>query len=114
LVPMQEPETVLRLEAPAGVVEARCACRGGRVESVELTNVRSFAERLDVPLGGMWYAIADAAALGFALEPHEARELCEVGERIRLAAKAQLDERVSIVQLAGTWQGVGAVSRNAV
>jgi len=128
LVPMQEPETVLRLEAPAGVVEARCACRGGRVESVELTNVRSFAERLDAPLevsglapltvdvafGGMWYAIADAAALGFALEPHEARELCEVGERIRLAAKAQLDERVSIVQLAGTWQGVGAVSRNAV
>jgi proline racemase len=127
-VPMHEPETMLRLEAPAGVVEIRAACRDGRVQSVELTNVPSFAERLGAPLeveglgaltvdvayGGMWYAIADAAALGFAIEPHEARALCDVGERIRLAAKAQLDERVSIVQIAEQWQGVDRVTKNAV
>ena len=73
-VEMTEPETILRLEAPAGPVEVRAACRDGRVESVELTNVPSFAARLDAPLevaelgtltvdvafGGMWYAIADA------------------------------------------------------
>lgn len=125
---LREPETTLRLEAPGGVVEARCTCRGGRVESVEVTNVPSFAERLaallevaglgtlvvDVAFGGMWYAIADAAALGFAVEPHEARELSEAGERIRIAAKEQLDERVSIVQLAAPWRGVGEVTRNAV
>ena len=128
LVPMQEPETVVRLEAPAGVVEVRAACRDGRVESVELTNVPSFATHLgatlevdglgtltvDVAFGGMFYAIADAAALGLALEPGEARALCDVGEKIRVSAKEQLDERVSIVQIAGPWQGVGAVSRNAV
>ena len=128
LVPIEEPETVVRLEAPGGVVEVRATCRNGRVESVELTNVRSFAERLhatlevpglgtltvDVAYGGMWYAIADAAALGFALEPHEARDLCSAGEAIRVAAKEQLDSRVSIVQIAQPWQGVGAVSRNAV
>ena len=128
MVEMQEPETVLRLEAPAGVVEVRATCGGGRVESVELTNVPAFAARLDAPLevdglgslrvdvafGGMWYAIADAAALGFALEPGEARALCEAGERIRIAAKEQLDPRVSIVQIAQPWQGIGAVSRNAV
>jgi len=128
LVELREPETTLRLEAPAGVVEARCACRDGRVDSVEVTNVPSFAERLDAPLevdgfgtltvdvafGGMWYAIADAAELGFALEPHEARELCDAGELIRAAAKRQLDERVSIVQIAEPWRGVGAVTRNAV
>ncbi len=128
LAEMREPETTLRPEAPAGVVEARCACRDGRVESVEVTNVPAFAERLDAPLevdglgtlavdvafGGMWYAIADAGALGFALEPHEASEICGVGERIRAAAKAQLDERVSIVQIAEPWRGVGAVTRNAV
>jgi proline racemase len=127
-VPMQEPETTLRLEAPAGVVEIRATCRDGRVESVELTNVPSFAAQLGAPLdvdglrtitvdvafGGMWYAIADAAALGFAIEPHEARALCDVGERIRLAAKEKLDERVSIVQIAEPWQGVGAVTKNAV
>src|ERR1041385_5548076 len=89
LVELQEPETVVRLEAPAGVVEVRCACRDGRVESVELTNVPSFCAHVDalleveglgtltvdVAFGGMWYAIADAAALGFELVPAEAREL---------------------------------------
>jgi proline racemase len=125
---MQEPETIMRLEAPAGVVEVRCACRDGRAESVELTNVPAFAthlgstlevERLgtlavDVAFGGMWYAIADAAALGFEIAPHEARDLCAAGEAIRLAAKEQLSGDVSIVQIAGPWQGVGAVSKNAV
>jgi proline racemase len=128
MIELREPETLLRLEAPAGVVEVCAACRDGRVESVELTNVPSFAEQLDAALevdglgtltvdvafGGMWYAIADAGALGFALEPHEARDLCDAGERIRLAAKAQLDQRVSIVQLAEPWRGIGAVTRNAV
>jgi trans-L-3-hydroxyproline dehydratase len=127
-VAMDEPETTLRLEAPAGVVEIRAACRGGRVESVELTNVPSYAVQLGAPLhvdglgtitvdvafGGMWYAIADAAELGFAIEPHEARALCDVGERIRVAAKQQLDERVSIVQIAEPWQGLDRVTRNAV
>jgi proline racemase len=128
LVSIDGPETVVRLEAPGGVVDVRATCRKGRVESVEVTNVRSFADRLDAQLevpgvgtltvdvayGGMWYAIADAAALGFALEPHEARDLCVVGEAIRMAAKEQIDGRVSIVQIAEPWQGVGAVSKNAV
>ena len=30
MVAMHEPETVLRLEAPGGVIEARAACRDGR------------------------------------------------------------------------------------
>jgi proline racemase len=137
LVEMREPETVLRLEAPAGLVEVRASCRDGRVESVELTNVPSFVAHLDAPLevdglgtlsvdvgfGGMWYAIADAAALGFAIEPHEARELSRVGELIRAAARAQLPcvhpenpaiAGVSIVQIAQPWQGIDAVTRNAV
>jgi proline racemase len=125
---MTEPETVLRLEAPAGVVEVRCQCRDGRVESVELTNVPSYAIHLDATLevegvgtiavdvafGGMWYAIADASALGYELVPSEAHDLCVAGEAIRIAAREQLSGDVSIVQLAETWQGVGAVSRNAV
>jgi trans-L-3-hydroxyproline dehydratase len=125
---MREPETVLRLEAPAGPVEIRATCRNGRVESVELTNVPATVAHLDatvevegigavavdVAYGGMWYAIVDAHALGFAIEPHEARELCDVGERIRLAAKEQLDPRVTIVQIAEPWRGVDAVTKNAV
>jgi proline racemase len=137
MVEMREPETTLRLEAPAGVVEVRASCRDGRCESVELTNVPCFADSIDAPLevdglgtltvdvafGGMWYAIADASALGFALEPSEARELCAAGERIRIAAREQLPcahpenpdiAGVSIVQIAEPWRGVGEVSKNAV
>jgi proline racemase len=136
-VPMHEPETTLRLEAPAGLVEVRAACRDGRVESVELTKVPSFVAHLgatveveafgtvevDVAFGGMWYAIADASKLGFEIEPQEARELAGVGELIRKAAREQLvcvhpDQPeiagVSIAQIAAPWQGVGAVTRNAV
>ena len=136
-VEMREPETTLRLEAPAGVVEVRAACRDGRCESVELTNVPCFADRIDAPLeveglgtisvdvafGGMWYAIADAAELGFALEPHEARDLSEAGELIRLAAREQLPcvhpenaeiAGVSIVEIAEPWRGTGETSKNAV
>src|SRR5258705_10457785 len=135
MVEMHEPETTLRLEAPAGVVEVRAACRDGRCESVEFTNVPCFADRIDAALeveglgtlivdvsfGGMWFAIADASALGFALEPSEARDLSLVGERIRLAAREQLPcvhpenpdiAGVSIVQIAQPWQGGGAVSKN--
>src|SRR6478672_4268058 len=137
MVEMHEPETTVRLEAPAGVVEVTARCRDGKCESVELTNVPCFADRLDAALevdgvgtltvdvafGGMWYAIADARALGFALEPSEARDLSLTGERIRAAAREQLPcvhpenpqiAGISIVQIAEPWQGIGAVSRNAV
>jgi proline racemase len=137
MVAMEEPETTLRLEAPAGVVEVTARCKGGRCESVELTNVACFADRLDarlevegigtltvdVAFGGMWYAIAEAQALGFALEPSEARELSAAGEAIRRAAREQLPcahpenpeiAGVTIVQIAEPWRGVGEVTRNAV
>ncbi len=137
MVEMREPETTLRLEAPGGVVEVTATCKDGRCQSVELLNVPCFADRLDARLevsglgtltvdvayGGMWYAIADAEALGFSLEPSEARSLSDVGERIRAAAREQLpcahpenpeSAGVSIVQLAEPWRGVDAVSKNAV
>jgi len=137
MVEMQEPETTLRLEAPAGVVEVTARCKDGKCESVELTNVPCFAYRIDAPLeveglgtiavdvafGGMWYAIADARALGFSLEPSEALELSRAGELIRVAARDQLPcvhpenpeiAGVSIVQIAEPWHGVGKVSKNAV
>jgi trans-L-3-hydroxyproline dehydratase len=137
MVEMQEPETHVRLEAPGGIVDARAACRDGKCESVEFTNVPCFADRLDAQIeveglgtvtvdiayGGMWYAIADAQALGFEIAPEEARDLSLAGERIRVAAREQLPVEhpenseisgVSIVQIAEPWQGVGKVTKNAV
>src|SRR5215204_7233917 len=37
MVEMREPETTVRLEAPAGVVEVMAVCRDGKCKSVELT-----------------------------------------------------------------------------
>ena len=137
MVAMQEPTTHLRLEAPGGPIDITAGCRDGKVEWVELENVPCFADRLDAPLevdgigtltvdlafGGMWYAIADAAALGFRLTPDEARDLSRIGELIRHAAREQLPvvhpenpdiAGVSIVQIADPWRGVGQVTKNAV
>jgi proline racemase len=137
MVPMEEPLTGVRLEAPGGPVDVTAGCRDGKAEWIEFENVPCFADRLDAPLeveglgtltvdvafGGMWYAIADARALGFDLAPSEARDLSRVGELIRQAAREQLPcvhpenpgiAGVSIVEIAEPWQGIGRVTRNAV
>jgi proline racemase len=46
--------------------------------------------RVDVAYGGMIYVIVEATAIGFGLERSEARALVDAGERIKLAAAAQL------------------------
>lgn len=104
IVPMQEPETRMMLEAPGGLVEVVASCRDGKAERITVTNVPSFADRLDARLeveglgtltvdtayGGDSFVIADARALGFAVTPDEARELAETGIRITRAANEQL------------------------
>jgi proline racemase len=135
VVPMREPETVVMVDTAAGPVRARATCRDGKCEAVEFANVPSLVDRLDAPLevegmgtvmidvayGGMWYAIVAAERLGFRVEPAEARDLAVAGEKIRLAARAQLDvvhpgntqiRGVSIVQFDRPFEGVGKVTRN--
>jgi len=50
MVAMQEPETVVTLETPAGLVRATAACRDGACERVTLEMPVSFAERLDAEI----------------------------------------------------------------
>lgn len=104
IVPMTEPETRMVLEAPGGLVEVVAHCRNGKAERIAVTNVPSFADKLDVALeveglgtitvdtayGGDSFVITDARSLGFALTPDEARELAETGIRITKAANEQI------------------------
>ena len=104
MIPMREPETVLVLDTPGGLVRVTATCRNGKCEKVTFRNVPSFVFQLDRPVevaglgtvavdvsyGGMIYAIVDARALGFAIVPSEARDLVAMGERIKAAAAEQL------------------------
>lgn len=104
MVPMREPVTELVLEAPAGLIRVQARCEGGKVRAVTFRNVPAFATHLGVPVevpqlgtvtvdvayGGMFYVIADAAALGFRLVPDEGRDIVRVTEMIKAAAREQL------------------------
>ena len=104
IVPMQEPQTKLVLEAPGGIVEITAMCREGKAERISVRNVPSFADRLDAVIevagigtltvdtayGGDSFVIADARALGFKISPDEARDMAETGVRIITAANEQL------------------------
>src|SRR5919108_4483711 len=134
IVPMREPTTEVTVDTPAGPVKAVATCRDGKCLSVEFDNVPCFVDKLDAVLeiagigsitvdvayGGMFYAIVDAERLGYRIVPEEARELAVLGEKVRLAAREQLEVvhpenpgigGVSIVQLNRPFQGVGQATR---
>ncbi|KAL1846671.1 hypothetical protein Daus18300_014188 [Diaporthe australafricana] len=106
MVPMQEPTTTLRLDAPAGLVTVTADCAAGKAGSVEFRNVPAFVHALDLEVsvpgfdhpvkvdiayGGMWYALVDAASVGLAIEGAGGRQLVDVGERIKRAVQAETD-----------------------
>ncbi|MCH6472439.1 proline racemase family protein [Sinomonas terrae] len=105
ILPMSEPTTELVLESPAGLIAVTCECKDGKVERVRFVNQPAFCYHLgkevnvpgignltvDIVYGGMTYVMVEAEQLGYALEPSEARILCEVGQTIKRAAAEQID-----------------------
>jgi proline racemase len=102
MVEVTEPETLVRLDTPAGLVEARVAVADGRARSVTLTNVPAFlaardqrvevdgwgAVDYDMAYGGNFYALVDAASVGVAVEPAQADRLIACGADIMAAIDA--------------------------
>jgi proline racemase len=95
ILPATTPETVVRVDTPAGQVEATSVVRDGRVVSTRFENVPSFVvgldQVLDVPaigevtydlaFGGAFYAIVEASSLGLTLE--DATGLVPAGRSIK-------------------------------
>ncbi len=104
ILPMAEPETLLTLEAPGGLIRVRASCSRGRVEQVTIFNLPSFAHKLDVPLevggmgtltvdtayGGDSFVMVEARDLGLEIHPDQARDLVKAGIKITNAANEQL------------------------
>ena len=102
MVAVTEPETVVRLDTPAGLVEARVAVRDGRAESVTLRNVPAFVltrdREVEVPglgrvaydmaFGGNFYALVPAASVALTVDPARADELIDAGLRTMAAIDA--------------------------
>jgi proline racemase len=96
-VAMREPETIVRLDTPAGLVTARARCADGSCLSVSLDNVPAFVEALDrkieterwgtikadIAFGGIHYAIVDAERIGLAIKPKNARALAKAGIQLK-------------------------------
>ena len=104
IVPMTEPVTRMKLEAPGGLVDVEAQCKNGKVTSIRVRNVASFAYKLDMSIevegvgtvpadiayGGDSFVIADASQLGLTLQPDEAKDLAELGVRFSNAATEQV------------------------
>jgi proline racemase len=112
MVAVSEPETIVRLDTPAGLVTARVAVRDGRAGAVTIRNVASFLHArdqvaevdglgdvaYDMAFGGNFYAIVEAASVGLAVDPARAGELISAGDRLRAAIAPPVhpvDERIA-------------------
>ena len=103
--PVTDPQTVLRIDTPAGRVTATAHMRGSDVERVTFHNVPSFVLAADqtvqvdglgslpydLAFGGAFYAYVDADPLGLTLTPENQRQLIDIGMRIKRAVMASYD-----------------------
>jgi len=92
MVEVVEPVTTIRLDVPAGLVEARVHVEGGRAKAVTIRNVPSYVVGLDrtvhVPgvgevtydlaFGGNFYAIVPIERLGIPFERNEKQRMLDV------------------------------------
>jgi proline racemase len=102
MVEVREPETVIRLDTPAGLVEAAVTVSGGGAERVRLRNVPAFVASVDAEVavdslgkitydmafGGNFYALVRAASVGLEPVPSRSDELIARGLEIAAAINA--------------------------
>jgi proline racemase len=104
ILPMQEPETLVRLDTAAGLIDVRVRCENGNAVACTVSTPASFPVHLDHPLeveghgilttdvgwGGWYYGFVDARKLGFAIRPDEAKDIAAVLRKIGTALSEQV------------------------
>ena len=107
LLETSEPETTLAIDTPSGPSSASARVKDGKVQSVSIRLVPCFVYSLDQVLeapgfgrlvvdlvyAGGFFAMVDAAQLGFSLTPENGRRIADLGMAIIDAANAQLTVR---------------------
>jgi proline racemase len=104
LVPAAEPETLVNIQCPCGLVRAHVAVTDGRPGAVRFDSVPAFAfarDRMvetrdwgpvmvDIGYGGAFYAVLPADSIGLDVERSSVRDLTDAGEAITEAAAEQI------------------------
>lgn len=107
-VPISGAETVVRIETPAGLIEATAHVVGDVVEKVTFVNVPAYVAALDtqmnvpgfgsvvvdVAYGGNFYVIADARQFGLTLDAHATAPALAAAGPLLAAANTAVDARL--------------------
>lgn len=102
-VPMQEGHQTVTLESPAGLVQIGAECRDGRVMSITCEGAPAYVAArglsvtlptgqvipFDLVFSGGFYAVIQAAPLGYALIPDETTALAALGHEFVTAVRQQ-------------------------
>ncbi len=104
IVEAREPETVIRQEAPAGLVTIRAKVKNGKAEQVSFENVPAFLYKkdvsvnvpgcgelkMDIAFGGSFFAIVNHQQLNLEICPENGSKFVEIGMSIIRAANQQI------------------------
>jgi trans-L-3-hydroxyproline dehydratase len=99
LVPLNEPETKVKMDVPSGFIKSYAKVKNGKVTGVRFKNVPSFVQligaKVDVPgigtinydlaFGGAFYVFVDVAQLGLDCTSKYQNQLIETGMKIKHA-----------------------------
>lgn len=98
-------KTILRLDTPAGLVEAKLSIEDGKVKRVTFTNIPSFLYQqdvkvpvrelgeitLDIAYGGNFYALVDARQISLDLTTDQASRIVQTAILIRDAVNQHIE-----------------------
>ncbi|MGF7159124.1 proline racemase/trans-L-3-hydroxyproline dehydratase [Rhodoligotrophos appendicifer] len=135
LVPVTEPVTKIKIDMPAGLVEAHVTIENGRAVRTAMVNVPAFLHsrdnQIDVPgygtvpvdiaFGGSFFAGVQGKNLGIEVGPENTEKLVKAGLAIRHAVNAQMKvqhptldhiKSVDLVTIWGPGRAPGALYKN--
>jgi len=104
IIKADEPETVVTVETPAGIMRTRAHVVNGKVLSVTFRNQPAFVYKqdlevwvepfgklnVDIAYGGLWYVIAKADQVSIALDPSNLERLSHASRSILKAVNSAI------------------------
>ena len=105
LIPMNEPETEVKMDVPSGFIKSYAKVKNGQVTGVRFENVPSFVQSLDTEVnvpglgminydlafGGAFYAFVDVSQIGLDCTPEFQPQLIKTGMKIKHAIINSVD-----------------------